>query len=98
MDAKLDSHDARDLSAAMEDSLRPDRSAQWQPAFAAADLKAPKQGLIQQLKDQFGVGETTVADAGGTPRGTDDGSATHVASADGSNGFLNLMRGWLGRA
>ena len=85
---------AHDLSAAIEDSMRADCPPQWRPAFAAADSKVVKTTLLDQLKEKFGIDDT---DGGGQPDAT-GGPGTQVASADGSNGFANLVRGWLGRA
>jgi hypothetical protein len=97
MNPYRNSEHLRELSAAIEESMRGDRPTQWQPAFAAADNKV-KHTLLEQLKQKFGAGDTAVADAGGTQPDATGGSATQVAGADGSNGFANLLRGWLGRA
>jgi hypothetical protein len=83
-----------DLSTAIEDSMRPDCPPQWRPAFAAADSKVVKTTLLDQLKEKFGLDG---ADGGDQPDAT-GGSVTQVASTDGSNGFADLVRGWLGRA
>jgi hypothetical protein len=85
-----------DLSTAIEESMQPDRPAQWQPAFAAADDKGSKQSLLEQLKQKFGMDSTAVADAGTAQPGA--GPTGQVASSDQSIGFANLVRGWLGRA
>jgi hypothetical protein len=85
----------RELSAAIEESLQPDRPPQWRAAFAAADTKLPKQALLDQLKQRFGLDSATVANAGGAQPDAAGGSATQVASASGSNGFAKLLRGWL---
>jgi hypothetical protein len=94
MNPDRNSKHVHDLSAVIRDSMQPDRPPQWQPAFAAADNKATKTTLLDQLKDQFGTDGT---DGGGQPDAA-GGPGTQVASADGSNGFANLVRGWLGRA
>lgn len=84
-----------DLSTAIEESLQQDRPPQWRPAFAAADSKAPKTALLDQLKERFGLDGTG---DGNMQPDAGDGSVTQVASAGGSNGFADLVRGWLGRA
>jgi hypothetical protein len=84
-----------DLSAAIEESRYEDRPPQWRPAFAAADTKAQKQALLDQLKERFGLDGGTDSDSQPDAGG---GSVTQVASANGSNGFADLVRGWLGRA
>jgi len=94
MNPDRQSKHAHDLSVAIRDSMQPDRPPQWQPAFAAADNKAPKTALLEQLKEKFGIDGTD----GGSQPDAAGGTGTQVASADGSNGFANLVRGWLGRA
>ncbi|HET6619916.1 MAG TPA: hypothetical protein VFG64_08240 [Dongiaceae bacterium] len=97
MNPYRNSEHLRELSAAIEESMQRDCPTQWRPAFAAADNKV-KQTLLEQLKQKFGPDDTAVADAGGVHPDATGGSTTQVASADGSNGFANLLRGWLGRA
>jgi hypothetical protein len=87
----------RELSAAIEESLQPDRPPQWRAAFAAADNKLPKQALLDQLKQKFGLDGAAVTDNGSVQPDAAGGSATQVADG-GSNGFANLLRGWLNRA
>jgi hypothetical protein len=87
-----------DLTAVIEDSLQADRPPQWRAAFAAADDKLTKQTLLDQLKQKFGLDGSAVADAGNVQPDAAGGAATQVASDGASNGFANLLRGWLGRA
>lgn len=98
MNPDCDPKRMHELSAIIEESLRPDRPAQWRAAFAAADNKLPKQALLDQLKQKFGLDGTAVADNGSVQPDAAGGSATQVADAGGSNGFANLLRGWLNRA
>jgi len=88
----------RELSAVIEESLQPDRPPQWRAAFAAADSKLPKQALLDQLKQKFGLDGAAVAHTGSVHPDAAGSSATQVASDTGSNGFADLLRGWLGRA
>jgi hypothetical protein len=85
----------QDPPVAIEESPQQDHLPQWRPAFAAADNKAQKQALLDQLKERFGLDG---AGDGNIPPDAGGGSVTQVASANGSNGFADLVRGWLGRA
>jgi hypothetical protein len=97
MNPDRESNHLTDLSKAIEQSLQADCPPVWHPAFAAADDKGVKEGLMDQLKNSDSDG-TAVADAGGVQLGTNGGPPNQVASANGSNGFADLLRGWLGRA